>query len=124
VRRTLRILLAAVAAAAILLLFVLPGRTFISQQHSLSATQRQLNVLAAENARLKAEAKQLQSTSQIEQIAREDYGLVMPGQKAYAVIPAGSTSTTVAPPPHSAAPVPASSVPAGSSNQDTSVRNK
>lgn len=95
-RRALRLLLLAVAVAAILLLFVLPGRTFLSQERSLATTQRQVNDLTAENAKLRREAKNLQSDSVIEQIAREEYGLVMPGQKAYAIIPAtpGSTTTT------------------------------
>jgi cell division protein FtsL len=97
VRRAVRLLLAAVAVAAILLLFVLPGRTFLAQTHSLAATQKQVSDLAAENAQLKAEAKSLQSNAKIEQIAREDYGLVMPGQRAYAVIPAGTTTTTTVP---------------------------
>lgn len=96
-RRALRLLIAGVVVAGILLLFVLPGRTFLSQAHSLSATQRQLNALTAENAKLQVEAKDLQSNSRIEQIAREDYGLVMPGQRAYAVIPSAAPSTTTLP---------------------------
>lgn len=93
-RRAVRLLLVAVAVAAILLLFILPGRTFLSQAHSLAATQRQVNDLTAENAKLRAEARDLQSNAEIEQIAREEYGLVMPGEKAYAVIPAAPTTTT------------------------------
>jgi cell division protein FtsB len=98
VRRAVYLIFAAVAVAAILLLFVLPGRTFLSQQRTLNATQVQVNDLATENAHLKAEAQQLQSNSDIESIARQEYGLVMPGQKAYAVIPAGTTTTTTTPP--------------------------
>jgi cell division protein FtsL len=98
VRRAVRVLLLAVAVAAILLLFVLPGRTFLSQEHSLATTQRQVNDLTSENAKLRQEAKSLQSTSEIEQIAREQYGLVMPGEKAYAVLPAAPTPTTTTPP--------------------------
>lgn len=94
-RRSLRFLLPAVAAAGILLLFVLPARTFVNQAHSLAATERRAAELSSENAKLQAEAKQLQSAGRIEQIARQDYGLVMPGQRAYAVIPAGTTTTTL-----------------------------
>lgn len=92
--RVLRLLVAAVALAAILLLFVLPGRTFLSQANNLAATQRQSNDLASENAKLRAEAKNLRSRATIEQIAREQYGLVMPGESAYAVIPAAQGSAT------------------------------
>ena len=36
--------------------------------------------------------------AEIEQIARQEYGLVMPGQQAYAIIPSGpATTTTTAP---------------------------
>lgn len=95
-RRAFRVILVAVAFAAILLLFVLPGRTFLSQERTLATTERQVNDLAAENAKLRAEARNLQSDSVIEQIAREQYGLVMPGEKAYAVIPATPGTTTPA----------------------------
>jgi cell division protein FtsB len=102
VRRALRLGLLAVAVIAMLLLFVLPGRTFLSQEHTLSATQRQVNDLTAENAKLQAEAKNLRSDAEIEKIAREEYGLVMPGQKAYAIIPGpASTTTSTAPADHS-----------------------
>jgi cell division protein FtsB len=119
VRRALRLLLAAVAVAGILLLFVLPGRTFLAQSHSLAATQKQVSDLSAENAKLKAEAQSLQSNSKIEQIARADYGLVMPGQKAYAVIPAGTTTTTTV--PHVQAPATSGSTGATSSSSSTTL---
>jgi cell division protein FtsB len=82
-------------------LFVLPARTLVDQKHSLDVTEGRISTLSSENARLKSEARQLQSNATIEQIARSDYGLVMPGQQAYAVIPGtpsgteGSTPTTV-----------------------------
>ncbi len=94
-RRAVRILLASVAAAGILFLFVLPGRTWLAQDRSISVTERRAQVLAQENARLARRVAQLHSTAYIEQVARQEYGLVMPGEKAYAILPTTSTSTTV-----------------------------
>jgi cell division protein FtsB len=93
-RRAVRLLIVAVVGMALVLLFVLPGRTMLAQHHSLSVAERQLTALNVENAKLRQEAKALQSTADIERIAREDYGLVMPGQQAYAVIPATANSVT------------------------------
>ncbi len=96
-RGALKLLLAAVVLAVIVMLFVIPARTFVSQSHSLALTQRQVSDLATENAKLKAEATSLQSKAKIEQIARADYGLVMPGQKAYAIIPPAASTTPAHP---------------------------
>jgi cell division protein FtsB len=96
-----RLALLAFAALAVVALFVLPARTLVDQKHSLDTTQQRISTLSSENAKLKSEARQLQSNGTIEQIARSDYGLVMPGQRAYAVIPGtpagdgGTTATTV-----------------------------
>lgn len=98
-RRALRVLLVVVVAAGILLLFVLPGRSFLSQAQSLKTTEKQVNALSTENAKLRAEAKRLQNDSVIEQIAREDYGLQVPGQQAYTIIPSAPSTTTTVPRP-------------------------
>lgn len=77
----------AVVVAGALLLFVLPGRTLLAQRHTLAVTQRRVNVLSQENARLATRVQQLQDPARVEQIARAEYGLVRPGQQAYAIIP-------------------------------------
>jgi cell division protein FtsB len=88
VRRVVWILLLTVLALGVLLLFVLPGRTMLAQRHTLAVTQGRVNVLSRENAKLSARVEQLQDPARISQIARTQYGLVMPGQQAYAIIPA------------------------------------
>jgi cell division protein FtsB len=93
-RRAVRILIVSVVAVAIVFLFVLPGRTLLAQNRSLATTRHRADVLAAENARLAQQVSKLQSSSQIEQIARQQYGLVKPGEKAYAIIPPAATTTT------------------------------
>jgi cell division protein FtsB len=96
-RRAVWALLAVVGIAALLFLFVLPGRTWLAQGHAMSAAEHRQAVLSAENAALSKEISALQQPSYIEQLARSELGLVMPGEKAYAVLPAASTSTTTAP---------------------------
>jgi cell division protein FtsB len=86
--RLLGLVLGSIGLAAVLFLFVLPSRTYLAQRHSLSAVETQLQVFRAQNAKLAAEAAQLQSDADIERIARQDYGLVKPGEKAYVIQPA------------------------------------
>ncbi|MCU4187077.1 septum formation initiator family protein [Acidiferrimicrobium sp. IK] len=105
-RRTVRILLLSVTGVAVIVLFVLPGRQLLDQGRQLSSTRRQINMLSQENAKLTKEAASLQTDATIEQLARQKYGLVMPGEQAYVVLPqatpapgsAQSTPTTTVPP--------------------------
>ena len=100
VRRTVRILLLSVTALAVVVLFVLPGRELLAQRRQLSSTQQRIQMLTQENAKLANQAASLQSDATVEQLARQKYGLVMPGEKAYVVLPSaapGTTSTTVPP---------------------------
>jgi cell division protein FtsB len=94
VKRVVWILLLTVVALGGLLLFVLPGRTMLAQRHTLAVTQGRVDVLSRENAKLSARVKQLQDPTQVSQIARTQYGLVMPGQQAYAIIPARQGSAS------------------------------
>lgn len=86
-RRVVWVVVASVAVLGVLLLFVLPGRTLLAQRHSLVVNQSRAQLLSQENAKLAARIKQLQDPAQIQQIARSQYGLVMPGQQAYAIMP-------------------------------------
>ncbi len=97
-RRAVWALLVAVVVGGIVFLFVLPGRTWLDQGRAMSATERQLSVLSQENQSLSKRAADLQSTAYVEQLARQEYGLVMPGEKAYGILfPVNSTTTTTVP---------------------------
>ncbi len=74
-------------AIGVLLLFVFPARTLLDQRHQISATESHIAALRSENASLAARAKSLTDPAEVERIAHQDYGLVMPGQKAYTIIP-------------------------------------
>ena len=100
VRRAVKVLLAVVVVAAVLFLFGFPVRTLLQQRHQTSVAETRSRELAAENAKLTQRAAQLQTSAEIEQIARQEYGLVLPGQSAYAILPpeaAATTTTTTAP---------------------------
>ena len=96
-RSAVRLLLVAIVAGGILFLFLLPGRTWLEQSRAMSAAQRRASVLAQENAALSNRVNQLRSTAYIEQVARQQYGLVMPGEKAFGILLPEAT-TTVPPP--------------------------
>ncbi|MHB8296419.1 MAG: FtsB family cell division protein [Acidimicrobiales bacterium] len=67
----------------------LPVGTFLSQQRSLASAQSRVASLEAQNSKLEAKVRQLHSPSYIGHVARADYGLVKPGQRAYAILPSG-----------------------------------
>ena len=92
-RSAVRLLLVVVVAGGILFLFLLPGRTWLEQSRAMSAAQRRAAVLAQENAALSNRVAQLRSTAYIEQVARQQYGLVMPGEKAFGILPPEATTT-------------------------------
>jgi hypothetical protein len=76
-----------IALAAVLFLFVLPTRTYLAQRTSLAAAQTRLRVFQDENAKLAASAGKLQTDAEVERIARQQYGLVKPGEKAFVIVP-------------------------------------
>ncbi len=96
-----RLLLLSVAALAVIVLFVLPGRQLLAQTHQLSTTRQRLDILNQEDSKLAGQAASLQSNATVEQLARQKYGLVMPGEKAEIVLP---SPTTTAPGARSTAP--------------------
>jgi cell division protein FtsB len=96
-RLAVRVLLVVVVAGGILFLFFFPGRTWMEQSRAISTAHRRETVLAQENAALSKRVAQLRSTAYIEEVARQQYGLVMPGEKAYGILPPEATTTL--PPP-------------------------
>ena len=101
-RAAVRLLVVMVTVGGVVFLFVLPGRTWLSQTRAMSLAQHQAQVLSQENKALRIEAGELQSTSYVAQIAHQQYGLVLPGETAYGILP--PTATTV--PPTSPATLP------------------
>lgn len=91
-RSTLVLLLLGLALVAALFAFVYPTRTYLSQRRELNEAQRQLEVLKENTKALEHDSARLQSDAEVEQRAREDYGLVRPGETAYVLVPAPPTT--------------------------------
>jgi cell division protein FtsL len=88
----------------VLYLFLYPARTYLQQKQTINTTSQQIALLKGENAKLAAEQAALHNNATIEQLARSQYGLVLPGQKAYAIVPPADTPTTTVPQPAKAPP--------------------
>jgi cell division protein FtsB len=94
-RRARALLLAAVLFATVVLLTALPWSTLLSQHTQLSSDTAEVNQLQVENRALAAQARQLSNSATQQALARQDYGLVKPGQTAYDILPApGSSAAT------------------------------
>jgi hypothetical protein len=89
--------LVAVVVGGIVFLFVLPGRTWLEQGRAMSKAQSQVSALSQENETLTKRAADLRSTAYVEQLARQEYGLVMPGEKAYGILAPATTTPTTGP---------------------------
>jgi cell division protein FtsB len=70
---------------AIVLAGVFPFRQLIAQERLVDNTRTQLDALAAGNESLQAQIDAVQSPTELERIAREQYGLVRPGETSYVV---------------------------------------
>ena len=106
-RKAVKITLVFLVLAGAMYVFVFPARTYLAQQRSIAAEQRQVAALQAEDAKLAAESASLKSDATIERIAREEYGLVEPGQQAFTVLPPPASqrsapSSHPSPPKHAA----------------------
>ncbi len=74
-----------VTVIATLFIYVYPIRSYYTQKAEENIEQQRLAVLVEANAKMKEERKSLSTDEKIEQIAREQYRLVKPGEEAYIV---------------------------------------
>lgn len=89
-RLAARVLLPAVAAVGLLVVLVyavLPTTTWLDQREAIAQGEEELVELAEANDVLSERVTALGTEAEIERIAREDHGLVRPGEEAYAVLP-------------------------------------
>jgi cell division protein FtsB len=99
-RRVRRLFVAALVVAGILFTFGNPARTWHDQRQNIAAARERNEVLDEQSRQLQARADQLRTDAEVERIAREEYGLVKPGEEAFGILPApGSTPRQPAPPP-------------------------
>ena len=72
---------------AVMLVGLVPFRQILNQRDAVSGAEERLEALIETNARLEEEIEALQTPVEIERRAREDFGLVRPGEVAYIVVP-------------------------------------
>lgn len=70
---------------AIVLAGVFPFRQLIAQERLVENTQAKLDALVLENESLQDEIDAVASPAELERIAREQYGMVRPGETSYVV---------------------------------------
>ena len=90
----LRGAVAAVVIVGLLFVVVFPVRSWLDQRAALTQSRHQLDVLREQRLSLEREARQLQSPAEIERLARARYGMVRPGEQAWAAVPGADPAPT------------------------------
>lgn len=92
----------AIAVACVLIYAVFPVRTYLDQRAATRRAHEQIAEISEVNERLEERVEALGTDDEVERIAREDYGMVRPGEESYSVLPppapTTTTTTTTAPP--------------------------
>jgi len=92
--------LAALVVVVLTAAGIFPFRQIIADRRSVSLAQEKLLALREENGRLEEEVAALSSDVEVERLAREQFGLVMPGEIAYVVVsPEGEEGPQAEPEP-------------------------
>jgi cell division protein FtsB len=90
-RRLLLGVLAALALVGFLFAFAYPTRTYLDQREQIRRAEERLTVLQHQTAALERDTLRLQGDAEVERIAREQYGLVRPGETPYVIVPPETT---------------------------------
>lgn len=72
---------------AVMLVGLVPFKQILGQREAVADAEDRLTSLEQTNARLEGEIVALETPVEIERRAREDFGLVRPGEVAYIVVP-------------------------------------
>ena len=88
-----RIAVASLALVAMMFLFVFPTRSYIAQKRQVGRAAHAVEVLRAQNKVLARQANRLETDSEIERLAREQFNMVLPGEQAYNVVESPSSAT-------------------------------
>jgi cell division protein FtsB len=94
--RITKITMALLVLVGAMYLFAYPARTYLDQKQAIAVQERTIAVLKAEDAKLAGESSALQSPATIARIARQEYGLVKPGQQAFMVLPSPAAAAKAA----------------------------
>ncbi len=94
----LKLLAGALVLMAVLFLWVFPTSSLLAQRRQLQRAEDRLDLLRSQNRDLERESARLRSDAVVEEIARERYQMVRPGERAWAVVPEPVTPATSTPP--------------------------
>jgi cell division protein FtsB len=81
----------AVVLVGVLFAGVYPTQTYFRQRDELDDKEAQLDDAQATNAELEGRVGELTDADNVELMAREEFGLVEPGEEVYAVVPSERT---------------------------------
>ena len=99
VRRIARLLAFPVVVVAtiagVVAIGMFPARAYLDQKQAIAETQGQLSKLQQDNQATQDEVNRLGSDDEIERVARQQYGLVKPGEEVYHLLPAPQDPLTV-----------------------------
>ncbi len=86
-RKRLTIAAAVVVATIVYFGFVFPTGEFLAEGRQLRNAQNELLTLQRTNKRLQATVNQYENPQYLDKLAREDFGLVKPGEFSYQIMP-------------------------------------
>jgi cell division protein FtsB len=95
-RAVLGTTLGVLAVIGVLFGFVYPTSTFFRQRSEMNQAEDRLQRLENETRRLEKEGTKLEGDAEVERLAREQYGLVRPGETPYVIVPESTTTTVPA----------------------------
>lgn len=72
---------------ALLLMAVPPARQFYREQAQLQSAEQKLSTLKRDNARMEDQLKRLKDPVYLEKLARQELGVVRPGEIGFVVVP-------------------------------------
>jgi cell division protein FtsB len=93
-RAVMAVTIGGLALIGLLFAFVFPIRTYLAQRGQISSASAHLAQLQRDTRQVEAQSRQLRGDAAVERIAREEYGLVRPGETPYVLVPAASSPTT------------------------------
>ena len=76
---------------AVLALAITPFRAYMAQRGQIADLQHQTSVLVHDNQALQAQVTRLSDPAELQRIARECLGMVMPGETAFMTVPKHGT---------------------------------
>jgi cell division protein FtsB len=86
-KRRTWLLVAGLATVGVLFVAVFPARTYLDLHRQRQQALAQIKATDAKNKALEQRIRTLNTDTEVERLAREQYNLVRPGEEAYAILP-------------------------------------